>query len=381
MAAVGRSASEPRPGSLWQTRPRITTRLGPGVVEIDTLLGGLDARHRRLPDRGAARRCWSRPGSQSSVRCCSRPWPSSASAPSDLAGIAVTHIHLDHAGGVGDVARAFPNATVYVHEKGARHLVDPSRLVRIAPRWSTATCSTPSTAGSTRRRPSACTSSTTARRSRSARAHAHDRRLARPRQAPPRLHDSARQRLPVRRRRRRRAPSRRRRPAPATPPPDFDLDQAIALAGPLRATAARPAWPRALRPRRRPRRRCSTRPRRSCAAWADVAEAAWREGRDIAAALEAAFGGRARRRRPASTGRSSRRSTACTPTPPGSAAGSTSAAPGRPRPPPPPPPSPLTRARRERRRRRAVAPPVRSSSVGLLHQGPPGLTATTSSQV
>jgi glyoxylase-like metal-dependent hydrolase (beta-lactamase superfamily II) len=33
---------------------------------------------------------------------------------------------------VGDVARAFPNATVYVHEKGARHLVDPTRLVNSA---------------------------------------------------------------------------------------------------------------------------------------------------------------------------------------------------------------------------------------------------------
>jgi glyoxylase-like metal-dependent hydrolase (beta-lactamase superfamily II) len=52
--------------------------------------------------------------------------------PSDLAGVAVTHIHLDHAGGVGDVARAFPNATVYVHEKGARHLADPTRLVNSA---------------------------------------------------------------------------------------------------------------------------------------------------------------------------------------------------------------------------------------------------------
>jgi glyoxylase-like metal-dependent hydrolase (beta-lactamase superfamily II) len=55
-------------------------------------------------------------------------------AASDLAGVAVTHIHLDHAGGVGDVARAFPRATIYVHPKGARHLVDPSRLVDSAAR-------------------------------------------------------------------------------------------------------------------------------------------------------------------------------------------------------------------------------------------------------
>ncbi len=71
-------------------------------------------------------------GSQSSVGALLDALADLHVAPDTLAGIAVTHIHLDHAGGVGDVARAFPDATVYVHEKGARHLVDPSRLVQSA---------------------------------------------------------------------------------------------------------------------------------------------------------------------------------------------------------------------------------------------------------
>jgi glyoxylase-like metal-dependent hydrolase (beta-lactamase superfamily II) len=73
-------------------------------------------------------------GSQSSVPALLAALQEHGVAPADLAGVAVTHIHLDHAGGVGDVARAFPNATVYVHEKGARHLVDPTRLIGSAAR-------------------------------------------------------------------------------------------------------------------------------------------------------------------------------------------------------------------------------------------------------
>jgi glyoxylase-like metal-dependent hydrolase (beta-lactamase superfamily II) len=46
--------------------------------------------------------------------------------------IVVTHIHLDHAGAAGSLATRFPEARVAVHEVGAPHLVDPSKL------WSSA---------------------------------------------------------------------------------------------------------------------------------------------------------------------------------------------------------------------------------------------------
>lgn len=42
--------------------------------------------------------------------------------------IVLTHVHLDHAGGADALAQAFPRARVAVHPRGARHLVDPSRL-------------------------------------------------------------------------------------------------------------------------------------------------------------------------------------------------------------------------------------------------------------
>jgi glyoxylase-like metal-dependent hydrolase (beta-lactamase superfamily II) len=46
----------------------------------------------------------------------------------------LTHIHLDHAGATGALVRAFPDLRVYVHELGAPHLIDPSKLLRSAGR-------------------------------------------------------------------------------------------------------------------------------------------------------------------------------------------------------------------------------------------------------
>jgi glyoxylase-like metal-dependent hydrolase (beta-lactamase superfamily II) len=48
--------------------------------------------------------------------------------------IALTHIHLDHAGATGTLVRRFPAAEVWVHERGVRHLIDPAKLLASAGR-------------------------------------------------------------------------------------------------------------------------------------------------------------------------------------------------------------------------------------------------------
>ncbi len=47
----------------------------------------------------------------------------------ELAYIIPTHIHMDHAGGTGSLARCFPRAIVVLHPRGARHAIDPTRLI------------------------------------------------------------------------------------------------------------------------------------------------------------------------------------------------------------------------------------------------------------
>lgn len=46
----------------------------------------------------------------------------------------LTHIHFDHAGAAGALVRRWPDLEVWVHERGARHLADPTRLVASAKR-------------------------------------------------------------------------------------------------------------------------------------------------------------------------------------------------------------------------------------------------------
>jgi glyoxylase-like metal-dependent hydrolase (beta-lactamase superfamily II) len=46
----------------------------------------------------------------------------------DVLYVAVSHIHLDHGGGVGTLVKSLPNAKVIAHSRGVPHLIDPSKL-------------------------------------------------------------------------------------------------------------------------------------------------------------------------------------------------------------------------------------------------------------
>jgi glyoxylase-like metal-dependent hydrolase (beta-lactamase superfamily II) len=107
------------------------TPLGDDVYEIDTRMAGytgITAGYLILGDRP----CLVEPGTAGSAPIVREALTSLGVGPADLATVVVTHIHLDHAGGVGDIAETYPTAEIVVHEKGARHLASPERLMRSA---------------------------------------------------------------------------------------------------------------------------------------------------------------------------------------------------------------------------------------------------------
>jgi glyoxylase-like metal-dependent hydrolase (beta-lactamase superfamily II) len=74
------------------------------------------------------------PGPSSTLATLTARLEQAGIALSDVTAILLTHIHLDHAGATGTLLRARPSLRVYVHEKGASHLVDPSKLLASAAR-------------------------------------------------------------------------------------------------------------------------------------------------------------------------------------------------------------------------------------------------------
>ena len=107
--------------------------LGNDVFMIDTRMGGYEGITASYLIRGS-KPCLIETGTARSAPIVMAQLAKLGIDPDDLATIVVTHIHLDHAGGVGDLAKLFPRAQVAVHERGARHLADPAKLVASAHR-------------------------------------------------------------------------------------------------------------------------------------------------------------------------------------------------------------------------------------------------------
>jgi glyoxylase-like metal-dependent hydrolase (beta-lactamase superfamily II) len=107
------------------------TDLGNDVYQIDTRMAGYQGITAGYLIR-SSRPCLVETGTSTSAPVVQAALAALGIGADDLAAVVVTHIHLDHAGGVGDIASMFGGAQVVVHEKGARHLADPSRLMASA---------------------------------------------------------------------------------------------------------------------------------------------------------------------------------------------------------------------------------------------------------
>jgi glyoxylase-like metal-dependent hydrolase (beta-lactamase superfamily II) len=115
----------------WANSATDITELGHDVFQIDTRMAGYEGITAGYLIR-SARPCLVETGTAPSAPVVRDALASLGVGPGDLATVAVTHIHLDHAGGAGDVAAMFPYADIVVHQRGARHLADPSRLMASA---------------------------------------------------------------------------------------------------------------------------------------------------------------------------------------------------------------------------------------------------------
>jgi glyoxylase-like metal-dependent hydrolase (beta-lactamase superfamily II) len=115
------------------TAPPAITSLGHDVFQIDTRMAGYSGITAGYLIRGS-HPCLVETGTAPSAPVVRAALDALGVGPAELATIVVTHIHLDHAGGTGDLASYYPSAEVVVHERGARHLADPSRLMNSARR-------------------------------------------------------------------------------------------------------------------------------------------------------------------------------------------------------------------------------------------------------
>jgi glyoxylase-like metal-dependent hydrolase (beta-lactamase superfamily II) len=101
-------------------------RAGITAIDVDYVRPGLAASH-LIVDSGRA--AFVDTGTTLSVPNLLAALAAKGIDPADVDWVLTTHVHLDHAGGAGALMRELPNARCAVHPRGARHLVEPSKLV------------------------------------------------------------------------------------------------------------------------------------------------------------------------------------------------------------------------------------------------------------
>src|SRR4051812_1321060 len=108
--------------------------LAAGMAYCDALFQGLPRIIAPALLHGAGGVAIVDPGPSSTLATVRRELDGAGVRVSDLTEILLTHIHLDHAGATGTLVRENPRLRVFVHEKGAPHLVDPAKLLASAAR-------------------------------------------------------------------------------------------------------------------------------------------------------------------------------------------------------------------------------------------------------
>lgn len=105
-----------------------TTVLNDGIVAIDTQYARSlqDASHLIIENGRAA---FVDTGVNSSVPLLIDALQKQNLDVGDVDFVLLTHVHLDHAGGAGELMQALPNATCVVHRYGAAHMIDPAKLI------------------------------------------------------------------------------------------------------------------------------------------------------------------------------------------------------------------------------------------------------------
>lgn len=109
----------------------VVERLDNGLVQIDTQMTGIDGLVAAFVVPGE-RPAVVETGPATVTANLTAALDSLGIAREDVAWFVMSHIHLDHAGAAGDIVELFPNATIVVHNAGARHMADPSRLMASA---------------------------------------------------------------------------------------------------------------------------------------------------------------------------------------------------------------------------------------------------------